>query len=208
MKIFKFFVILFVLFSFLGSSLVFAQTNEKMTYEQWQQKLAEYQKKEADAKAKIANLEKEVAELEKEFNDLKAQLADCQKELSDLKAQLEELKAKPKVAIHTVQKGECLWKIAGYDKYYNDPLKWPIIYRTNRDKIKDPNLIYPNWKLRIPLSKLDQYKVLSGDWLIKIAGYWEIYGDWKQWKKIYEANKDKIKNPDLIYPGQVFTIPR
>ena len=26
-------------------------------------------------------------------------------------------------------------------------------------------------------------------------------------RKIYEANRDQIKNPDLIYPGQTFTIP-
>lgn len=49
------------------------------------------------------------------------------------------------------------------------------------------------------------YTVKSGDSLSKIAKH--IYGDAKKWRKIFEANKDKIKNPDLIYPGQVFTIP-
>jgi nucleoid-associated protein YgaU len=49
------------------------------------------------------------------------------------------------------------------------------------------------------------YTVKSGDSLSKIAKL--LYGDAKKWRKIYEANKDKIKNPDLIYPGQVFTIP-
>jgi nucleoid-associated protein YgaU len=33
------------------------------------------------------------------------------------------------------------------------------------------------------------------------------YGDAGDWRKIYEANKDTIKNPDLIYPGQTFIIP-
>ena len=28
-----------------------------------------------------------------------------------------------------------------------------------------------------------------------------------KWHRIYEANKDTIKNPDLIYPGQTFKIP-
>ncbi len=49
------------------------------------------------------------------------------------------------------------------------------------------------------------YTVKSGDSLSKIAKH--IYGDAKKWRKIFDANKDKIKNPDLIYPGQVFTIP-
>ncbi len=49
------------------------------------------------------------------------------------------------------------------------------------------------------------YTVKSGDSLSKIAKH--IYGDANKWHLIYEANRDKIKNPDLIHPGQEFTIP-
>jgi nucleoid-associated protein YgaU len=50
------------------------------------------------------------------------------------------------------------------------------------------------------------YTVKKGDSLSKIAK--EFYGDAKQWKKIYEANKDVIgNNPDLIKPGQEYVIP-
>ncbi len=49
------------------------------------------------------------------------------------------------------------------------------------------------------------YTVKKGDSLSKIAK--EMYGDMKQWKKIADANKDKIKNPDLIQPGWVLIIP-
>lgn len=49
------------------------------------------------------------------------------------------------------------------------------------------------------------YTVKAGDSLWKIAQ--RIYGNGNQWTKIYEANRDKIKNPDLIYPGQKLTIP-
>jgi nucleoid-associated protein YgaU len=45
------------------------------------------------------------------------------------------------------------------------------------------------------------------DCLWKIAGYKKIYHNARMWPKIYRANKGKIKNPDLIYPGQVFKIP-
>lgn len=44
-----------------------------------------------------------------------------------------------------------------------------------------------------------------------IAGYDWIYGDPWQWRKLYEANKDKIpdpNNPDLVEPGTVLDIPR
>ena len=57
-----------------------------------------------------------------------------------------------------------------------------------------------------PTTTGDQsYTVKSGDSLSKIAKH--FYGDASKWHRIYEANKDKIKNPDLIHPGQEFTIP-
>jgi hypothetical protein len=49
---------------------------------------------------------------------------------------------------YVVKKGDTLWKIAG--KVYGNPLKWPRIYRANKDKIKNPNRIYPNQVLVIP----------------------------------------------------------
>ncbi len=44
---------------------------------------------------------------------------------------------------YTVVKGDCLWNISKKDKIYNDPFMWPLIYKANRDKIKDPHWIYP-----------------------------------------------------------------
>lgn len=49
------------------------------------------------------------------------------------------------------------------------------------------------------------YTVVAGDSLSKIAK--RFYGKANVWKKIYEANRDIIKNPDLIHPGQVLKIP-
>lgn len=49
------------------------------------------------------------------------------------------------------------------------------------------------------------YTVKSGDCLWKIAK--QFYGNGSQYTKIYNANTDKIKNPNLIYVGQVLTIP-
>lgn len=36
----------------------------------------------------------------------------------------------------------------------------------------------------------------------------ENFGDGMMYVQVFEANRDKIKDPDLIYPGQVFTVPR
>lgn len=49
------------------------------------------------------------------------------------------------------------------------------------------------------------YTVKKGDCLWKIAK--QFYGNGSAYKKIFEANRDKISNPDLIYTGQVFVIP-
>lgn len=49
------------------------------------------------------------------------------------------------------------------------------------------------------------YTVKSGDSLSKIAK--EVYGDASEWRKIHEANKAAIPNPDLIHPGQELQIP-
>lgn len=47
--------------------------------------------------------------------------------------------------------------------------------------------------------------VQSGDTLWAIAK--KYYGNGAQYTKIFNANKDKIKNPNLIYPGQQLVIP-
>ena len=49
------------------------------------------------------------------------------------------------------------------------------------------------------------YVVVQGDSLSKIAK--REYGEANKWRTIYEANKDVITDPDLIYPGQELKIP-
>lgn len=49
------------------------------------------------------------------------------------------------------------------------------------------------------------YEIAKGDSLWKIAK--EFYGNGNDYPKIFEANKEVIKDPDLIYPGQKIRIP-
>jgi len=49
------------------------------------------------------------------------------------------------------------------------------------------------------------YTVLKDDTLQKISK--KLFGTYSKWYKIYEANKDKIKNPNYVKPGTVLTIP-
>jgi nucleoid-associated protein YgaU len=49
------------------------------------------------------------------------------------------------------------------------------------------------------------HTVAKGDTLSRIAK--QVYGDANQWKRIFEANRDVLKDPDRIFPGQVLKIP-
>jgi LysM repeat protein len=54
-------------------------------------------------------------------------------------------------------------------------------------------------------SKGEEYTVVGGDTLSRLAG--KYYGDVLKWPKIYEANKQTVKNPHYIYIGQKLIIP-
>jgi len=54
--------------------------------------------------------------------------------------------------------------------------------------------------------KDDSVIVQPGNSLWRIAR--RTYGNGVQFTVIYEANKDNIRNPDMIYPGQIFNLPK
>jgi hypothetical protein len=64
-----------------------------------------------------------------------------------------------------------------------------------------------SWVEEVAAPKDISYTVVKGDCLWFIAKKKEHYGNGFAWPKIYQANKDQIKNPNLIYPKQTFKIP-
>jgi len=180
---------------------VFGLAQEKLTEEQAQVELASVKEKLAQAEAKISELEKTIEALKSEIASLEAQRTELQTKLAELK----ETWKRCQYGRYKVIEGDWLVKIAEMQNVYHDYRKWPEIYEVNKDKIKNPNLIYPGWVLLIPT--LENYTVAPGDCLWLIASYLSVYTDAKRWPEIYEANKDKIKDPDLIFPNQVFVVP-
>ena len=49
------------------------------------------------------------------------------------------------------ERRDCLWRIA--EKYYDNPFYWPYIYKANKDKIYNPDLIWPDMLLKVPKMK-------------------------------------------------------
>ena len=53
-----------------------------------------------------------------------------------------------------------------------------------------------------------KYVVKPGDSLWRISGRAAMLGRSTEWPRLYEANRDRIQDPDRIYPGQEIQIPR
>jgi len=119
-------------------------------------------------KADVDNFEKAVSELESNINMKESPKADRQKDLDALKMN----------------------KISALPQFY--------------DRVQNMQRALDNW---IEAPKEVDYTVVRGDCLWNIAKKKDFYGNGFAWPNIYKANRDKIKNPDLIYPKQVFTIP-
>ena len=135
------------------ASQAYAQ-QEKMTLEEWQAALDACNQREAAASARISDLDGQIADVRRQISDLDSQISQVRSEISGLNQQVsstqgdliraqDELERVRYPDSYTVIKGDCLWNIAKKDYIYNDPFKWPRIYEANKDKIKDPDLIYP-----------------------------------------------------------------
>ena len=129
---------------------------------------------------------------------------------------------KPSQKTYTVQSGDDLWHIA--EKYYKSGYNWVDIAKANN--ISDPSMIFSGNMLIIP-SVTPQvtaisptaspassgqgntivgstYTVQKGDDLWHIAV--RAYADGYQWTKIAQVNN--LSNPNLIFSGNVLSLPR
>lgn len=181
----------------------FAQ--EEMTEEQWESEMAAYKNKQAALETEIAALKTDIDNLKamdlqdpeecidelyqlvgatrndvnnfrKAVNELDGKIkrkegpkADRQTDLNALKTNkisalpefynkvhnqmqkdLDNWVEAPTEINYTVVKGDHLWGIAKKKEHYGNPFAWPVIYKANRDQIKNPDLIYPNQNFKIP----------------------------------------------------------
>ncbi len=155
----------------------------------------------------------EIKAIEAEIDEMSmnkiAALPEMVEKLSRINSLLGQIRARiaqPVTINYRVERGDNLWNIAKKESVYDDPYMWPRIYRANKEQIKDPDLIYPKQTLAVPFGVAEnQHLVTRGDFLFKIAA--AVYNDASKWHKIYEANKEQVVEPHLIFPAQVLEIP-
>jgi nucleoid-associated protein YgaU len=211
MKSYKLITALFLMFL---SANLFAQEN-KISKEEWQADMNRLTSEKASLTSEASSLKTDIAKLKSTDNSLK--VPDCMNELysllgvtkqdvnnfntqfselsnkidsrtpekADRQAELNALKKNKISALpeyfdkvhnqlqrkldawneesivkdYSVLKGDCLWNISKKPIIYANPFAWPIIYKANRDKIKNPDLIYPKQDFRIPnLTEIEKSK--------------------------------------------------
>jgi len=87
----------------------------------------------------------------KQFRDYGTKTVDLRTTQSGVTASIQKNRAAesaPQAKTYTVVKGDTLWGIA--KRYYNDGNQYPKIFNANRDKITNPNLIFPGQVFKIP----------------------------------------------------------
>ncbi|HTE69456.1 MAG TPA: LysM peptidoglycan-binding domain-containing protein [Actinomycetes bacterium] len=108
---------------------------------------------------------------------------------------------------YKVKRGDTLSGIA--QKQLSDLNRWPEIFVLNRAKIRHRDRITPGQVFTLPGAKPIQprpqrYKVKRGDTLSGIAQ--RKLGAASRWREIARLNRDVIKDPDDISPGQELII--
>ena len=81
-----------------------------------------------------------------------------------------------------------------------------VVLKSDKDEILD-RITLPFMRVEMPSNDVPENFILikPGDMLWTIA--YRLYGDPFKYIQIFEENKDQITNPDLIFPGQLFSIP-
>jgi nucleoid-associated protein YgaU len=104
---------------------------------------------------KIGRKEGPKADRQKDLNALKMNKISALPEFFDkvqnqMQRDLDSWVEEPTVKNYEVVRGDCLWRIAQKPEHYGNGFAWPIIYKANRDEIKNPDLIYPKQNFKIP----------------------------------------------------------
>ena len=205
MKLAKFFVAIISL-SFLLSFSSFAQ-EEEMTKEEWEAEMTRLTGKKQALMSEIETLNKDMENL----NTVKAGLQDPEQCIDELYAMVGATRSDVDNFRNAVNELDGKIKRKEGPKADRqadlDALKMNKISALPEFFDKVHNRMQQALNEWIDAPPVISYKVVKGDHLWGIARKKEHYGNGFAWPVIYQANREKIKNPDLIYSDQEFSIP-
>lgn len=214
------FTILIALFLSFDTQILLAQ---EMTKKQWQQEMSQFTSKRNELKSKLDKLNADIKNLEQQSQKLDADLASCNEALLNL------------LGVTQAEYDAFMNELTGYENRTNELMRLSdeelLKYRDEVVKMnsrvaemaKHKIALIPRIKTRIEklqdniaslMKTLDKAKTYTvGTWskdrdcLWNIAKKKDIYNNAWLWPKIWQGNKDKIKNPDIIKPKWVLKIP-
>jgi len=213
--------------SVLCSVLVVGVAAQELNKEEWQKQVADLTTRRNDLKNKLSQLQGEVAALKRQDSDKAAAIAKCQQDLADLTKQ-EEAPLNASLDLIDGRLNELsrlsnqdLWarraeldsvqnwinkakssNIAGMQKFSD---------RLNGQQARVDGLKRTLQQMMEQGTAMQTYTV--GTWardrdcLWNIAKKPKIYDNAFLWPKIWQGNRDQIKNPDIIHTGQKLKIP-
>lgn len=198
-------LLLLVSFFFVFVANILAQ--EKMTKEEWQNEINRLTEKKVSLTNELNSLKTEIANLKKMRDGLKtydqcieefyASLGFTKADIENFRKNLNELSAKI-----DAQEGPKADRQAELDAMKKNKISaLPEFF----DKVH--NQLQRKLDAWIEKPKDINYTVVKGDCLWGIAKMKDHYANPFAWPMIYQANRDQIKNPDLIFPKQIFKIP-
>ena len=210
------------------SSVASAQEEQKMKYDEWQQQVAMYTAKRDSLKNVLDKLNTDIANLKSQLASLDQQYqSEMQKYYGMLQTNQQEMNAF----------GQKVDQLAGtIDNYMKMSDQDLCAHRADVDslasqindlkasrlslsvefysKVQSIENNYTDLKARIAkCSEVTMKTYTVGTWARNRDCLWNIskkktiYDDPWKWPKIYVANRDQIKNPDLIYSKEVLKIP-
>ena len=202
MKFSKYFLGIFSLILIFSFSLL---AQEKMTKEEWEAEMARLKTQKESLTTEITTLNTDITNLKSQniqsyddcMNELYTMIGASKSDVDNFGNAVNELSGKitrkegPKADRQKDLNALKMNKISALPEYF--------------DKVQ--NQMQKDLDSWVEEPTVKNYEVVKGDCLWRIAKKPEHYGNGFAWPVIYQANRDQIKNPDLIFPKQTFKIP-
>lgn len=196
---------------------------QEMTKDEWQQQISELTAKRDDLQNKLNALNSDIEALKNQQSEKEAALSDCEDEIAQLTAAYSAMLDKIDARLNELSRlsNQDLWaRMAEVDTvqaWVNNARQHPL------STVPRFAMRLDDFQARIDaLRKTLESMAASGEgMMVYTVGTWsrdrdclwniakkpKIYDNAFLWPKIWQGNRDQIKNPDLIYPGQKLKIP-